>query len=167
MALTALVRYNMRERNPLAINSYPIRNGVKIYHGALVGISTIGVTDGRVVNWSDSSGALQFLGLAMLTQQVSAGSGTSGEATGDANGTVECPVMESGPILEQISVAGASAEQNVGDPVYATDEDTFTLTPTSNVGAVGRVTRYHSGTTCDVQLFSSQEYRALQEVGKV
>jgi hypothetical protein len=157
----------MRPVNPIAINSYPVRSGMTIYYGALVGISTVGVTDGRLVNWSSASGALRFCGIAQPTQQVSAGSGTSGQVTGNAAGTIECPVSEGGIILENVSVTGLSANQNVGDPVFATDENTFTLTQTSNVGAVGVISRYITGTRGDIQLYSKMEYNANENVGKV
>lgn len=167
MALTAPKRYSMRDQQPNAINSYPVRSGMTIYYGALVGLSTVGVTDGRLVNWSSGSGALRFCGIAQPTQQISAGSGTAGSATGNAAGTVECPVYEGGAILENVSVTGLSANQNVGDPVYASDENTFTLTATSNVGAVGVISRFITGTSGDIQLYSKQEYNAMENVGKV
>lgn len=158
MTLSAPVRYSMRDVQTIGYNSYPVRSGVTIYHGALVGLSTVGVTDGRLVNWSSGSGALRFIGLAIPNSPT---------VVGNAAGSVECPVLEGGVILEDVSVTGAESAQNVGDPVYASDENTFTLSATSNVGAVGVVDRYKSGTSCDVRLYSRMEYNALQEVGKV
>ena len=163
MALTAAKRYTMQNRNNEYIYSYPVRNGVTIYYGALVGISTIGVTDGRVVNWSSGSGALRFLGIAIPR-------GTRDQAdsvTGNSAGTVKCEVNEGGPTLENVAVTGLNSADDVGDPVYASDEDTFTLTPTSNVGSIGWVKKYVSSGRGDVQLFSANEYRANQDVGQV
>lgn len=167
MALTKPVKYGMRFTKPGDTSSFPVRSGTLIYYGALVGISTIGVTDGRLINWSSGSGALRFKGVAMCTQQTSPGSGVAGQVTGVASGSAECPVNTGGAILESVTVAGATSEQTVGDPVYASDENTFTLTPTSNVGAVGIVKRYISSGVVDVQLYSEMEYNANENVGKV
>ncbi len=160
MTLIAPVRYSMRDVQTIGYNSYPVRSGMTIYAGALVGIATVGVTDGRLVNWSSGSGALRFIGLAIPNSPT---------VVGNAAGSVECPVLEGGVILEDVSVAGAdtAGAQCVGDPVYASDENTFSLSATSNVGAVGVVDRYKSSTTCDVRLYSKMEYNAMENVGKV
>lgn len=163
MALSAAKRYSMRQRSPEEINSYAVRNGMTIYYGALVGISTVGVTDGRVVNWSSGSGALRFLGIA-----IPRGTRDNPESvTGNSGGTIKCEVYEGGAILENIPVTGLTSEQTVNDPVYASDDNTFTLTATSNVGAVGRVVKYRSNGYGDVQLYSAMEYMAMENVGKV
>jgi hypothetical protein len=156
MALSAAKRYSMRDLNPLAINSYPVRTSAVIYYGALVGISTIGLTDGRLVNWSSGSGAIDFLGIAIPATDY---------VTGNAGGTVECPVMEGGCILENVAVTGLNSADDVGDMVYASDNATFSLTPTSNVSAVGQVTRYRSSGYGDVEILSKQAYLAL-DAGK-
>lgn len=157
MALTAPVFYSMRERNPFAVNSYIVQNGETIYHGALVGVETVGVTTGRLVNWNSSSGDLRFKGIAIPNAASVVGT----------SGTVRCPVNEGGPVLESVAVTGATAQQNVGDSVYASDENTFTRTATANVGAIGEITRYISGTTCDVQLYTPQEYAGVDDYGQV
>jgi hypothetical protein len=162
-ALTAAKRYTMKQRNKEEINSYAVRTGQTIYYGSLVGISTVGVTDGRVVKWTSGSGALRFLGIAIPR-------GTRDQAdsvTGVAAGTVKCEVNEGGVTLEGVSVTGLTSEQTVNDPVYASDDQTFTLTATSNVGAVGRVTKYISSGVGNIQLYSSMEYMAMENVGKV
>ena len=169
MSLSAPVRYSTRPGNPYRVNSYKVRNGTKIYYGALVAISTVGVTDGKLVNWSSGSGALRFVGVAIPTQSLAAGNalGVAGEVTGNSAGTNECPVSEGGDLLENVSVTGATSAQVLGDPVYASDENTFTLTATSNVGAVGVVARYISSGKADVQLYSKMEYAAMEDVGQV
>lgn len=162
MALSRAQRYGMKQRAPEMINSYPVRNGEVIYYGALVGLSTVGLTDGRAVNWSDDSGDLRFAGIAIPR-------GTRDEpysVTGNSGGTVKVEVYEGGATLENVSVAGATSQAVLGDPVYAEDENTFTLTPTTNVGAIGRVARYISSGKADVQLFSAMEYMANEDVGQ-
>lgn len=162
-ALTAAKRYGMKGRNPEMINSYPIRNGQTIYYGSLVGISTVGVTDGRLVKWTSGSGALRFLGIAMIRGDRD----NPYSATGNSGGTVKGEVNEGGVTLENVDVAGATSQTALNEPVYASDDQTFSLTQTSNVGAVGRVARYISSGKCDVQLYSAMEYLAMQNVGKV
>jgi hypothetical protein len=163
MALTAAKRYSMKQRNPEMINSYPVRSGMTIYYGALVGLDTVNVNAGRLVNWNDNSGMLRFCGVAMprgtrdLPESV----------LGNAGGTIVCEVYEGGAILENVDVTNAVA-MSLGDPVYCEDEGpTFKLSATPNVGSVGRVSRYISAGKCDVQLWSSMEYAANQNFGKV
>lgn len=158
MALTAPAYYTMTDHNPLNRNSYPVRNGQTIYKGALVGISTVGVTDGRLVNWDADSGALDFLGIADPVANT---------AVGNSGGTVECPVVQGPVTLDNVAVTGANSADDVGDAVYASDENTFTLTPTSNVGAVGWLSRYVSSGRGNVTLFSPNEYRGVDDKGQV
>ena len=54
-----------------------------------------------------------------------------------------------------------------GVPVYASDENTFTVTATSNVGAVGELVRCDTAGIGDVRLFTPTEYLALESLGKV
>lgn len=49
-----------------------------------------------------------------------------------------------------LSVTGVTGVGDVGTTVYASDDDTFTLTSTSNT-AVGKIARYISGTKVDVE----------------
>ena len=156
MALTAAKRYRMIDKNPFNVNSYPVRSAAVIYYGALVGISTIGYTDGRLVNWSSGSAAIDFIGIAIPNTDY---------VTGNAGGTVECPVMEGGCILENVAVTGLNSADDVGDMVYASDNCTFSLSATSNVSAVGQVTRYRSSGYGDVEILSKQTYLAL-DAGK-
>jgi hypothetical protein len=165
MALTAPARYSNRVGASLTgQNPYRVKNAVRIYHGALVGIDP---NSGYIQNWSSGSAALiKFLGLAMPLENSVLGDTA-------ASPIVECPVNESGQILEGVTVAGAvaplggGATGRPGVPVYATDENTFTVTATSNVGAVGRLVRCTSAGVGDVQLFSPMEYLALESLGKV
>lgn len=156
MALSAAKRYSMRDINPFNVNSYQVRPSTTIYYGALVGISTIGYTDGKLVNWSSGSGAIDFIGIAIPNTDY---------VTGASAGTTECPVMEGGCILENVAVTGLNSADDVGDMVYASDNCTFSLTPTSNVSAVGQVQRYRSSGYGDVEILSKQAYLAL-DAGK-
>ncbi len=169
MALTKATIYGTKDEQPFGRNSYPVRSAMKIYYGALVGLSTVGSSDGRLVNWSSGSGALRFVGMAIPTQGEAIGNniGVAGEITGNAAGSRLCPVIEGGITLENVAITGLTSASLVGRPVYASDESTFTLTATSNVGAVGVVDRYISSGRGDLRLYSKMEYYAMENIGKV
>src|SRR5574337_60984 len=57
------------------------------------------------------------------------------------------------------STVDNSAVADEGSTVYASDDDTFTLTSTSNT-AIGKITRYISGTTVEVY-FEASSFRSI------
>jgi hypothetical protein len=175
MSLTAPVRYSNRPGVSLhAQNSYKVKPGVTIYAGALVGVDP---NSGYLQNWSSASAAnVRFRGIAMPVAATNvSGQTTPGAVIGSASlsPTPECPVNEGGVILEGVTVAGAKVPvfgSNSGQqsyPVYATDENTFTMTATLNVGAIGELVRCDVAGIGDVRLFTPQEYLALEAIGKV
>jgi hypothetical protein len=98
-----------------------------IYEGAAVGDNGSGYARPLVA-------ADPFLGFAESKVDNSAG------AAGDKN----VRVKTCGQIV--LSVTGVTGVGDVGEAVYASDDDTFTLTSTSNT-AIGKVARYISGTS--------------------
>tara|TARA_R100000808_G_scaffold9782_1_gene26541 strand:- start:3383 stop:3820 length:438 start_codon:yes stop_codon:yes gene_type:complete len=144
MALSADVIYETA--SPI-VQAVPALNGDICYAGALIAIDG----DGYAAPWADTAGYV-FAGLAMR------------QVTGDtsASPVPECEINTSGPILKKVAVTGSTGQTDVGVLVFATDDNSLELglTPT-NVKAVGRVSRWYSGTTCDVQLFTPAEYLAL------
>ena len=174
MALTAPIRYSNRAGVSITSqNSYIVKNQT-IYAGALVGIDP---NSGFLENWTSASAAnIKFRGLAMPIGATNvSGQTTANAVVGSPTSTPppECPVDESGTILEGVTVAGAvpalqgGATGKPGVPVYATDENTFTVTATSNVGAIGELVRCTVAGTGDVRLYTPQEYNALEALGKV
>ena len=175
MSLTAPARYSNRPGVSLhAQNSYKVRPSMTIYHGALVGIDP---NSGFLVNWSSGSAAnIKFRGVAMPVGATNvSGQTTPGAVIGSLTAPQpECPVNEGGVILENVTVAGAvvpvsggAVTGKTGVPVYASDENTFTVTATSNVGAVGELVRCDTAGIGDVRLFTPTEYLALEALGKV
>lgn len=67
--------------------------------------------------------------------------------TGHAAGAVSVPVKRRGVV--KLSVTGASAITDEGASVFATDDDTFTLTPSGT--RIGAVDKWLTGTTCMVR----------------
>jgi hypothetical protein len=127
-----------------------------IYHGALVVIDKATGTppaEGVLKNLDDLSGTLDwFVGVARPSTNY---------VTGDGS-TVWCPVDTSGSTIVHVAVTGVAGKPNIGDLVYATDENTLTLSSASNIKAVGVVDRYYGTTYIDVKLFTPMECMTYQ-----
>ena len=101
-----------------------------IYEGAAVGDNASGLA--RPLVAGDP-----FLGFAEATADNSAGAASAKNVRVRTEGQV------------QLTVVGAASAADVSEVVYASDDDTFTLTVGSNT-AIGKVSRWVSGTTCIV-----------------
>lgn len=110
-------------------NEFPVVASDIIYAGAAVSLNS--------GNAQPLVGAQPFAGFAEAKADNSTG----------AAGDVKVRVIERGKI--EVPVVGATGITNVGASVYASDDDTFTLTSTSNA-LIGTVARHVSGTTCVV-----------------
>lgn len=142
--LAANTFHKTRERGELR---FPVTNGVTLWVGSLVFHSD---STGLCVSWADLA-ANKFVGVA---KEKVVGTASNPEVT----------VNDTGLILEQITVTGISAIDDVGDLVYATNDNPndCTLTAATNQKAIGKVVKWHnSGTKCDVQLFTAAEHAAL------
>lgn len=111
-----------------------------IYEGAAVGENGSGYFRPLVA-------ADVFAGFAERQADNSAG----------AAGAINVRVKPRGRVI--LSVAGVTAVTDEGSTVYASDDDTFTLTSTSN-SAIGKIVRYISGTTVEVY-FEASSFRSL------
>ena len=111
-----------------------------IYEGAAVGENGSGYFRPLVA-------ADAFAGFAERQADNSAG----------AAGAVSVRVKTRGRVI--LSVAGVTAVTDEGSTVYASDDDTFTLTSTSN-SAIGKIVRHISGTTVEVY-FEASSFRSL------
>lgn len=112
-------------------NALPVIASDTIYGGAAVGDNGSGYARPLVA-------ADPFLGFAICKADNSAG----------AAGAVKVELFTEGVI--ELSVAGVTGVGDVGDAVYASDDDTFTKTSTSNT-KIGKILRFESGTKCMVQ----------------
>jgi len=144
MALSADVIY---ESASDVVQAVPAVNGDILYAGALIAINA----DGYAVPWADTTGN-NFMGVCMR------------QVTGDtsASPVPEAEINTAGMILKKVTIVNASSQTDVGILCYATDDNTLTLSSTSNVNAIGRCSRWYSSTTCDVDLFTPTEYMSLQ-----
>lgn len=143
--LTKDTIFATRSRKGIAIQA---KNAVQFYAGSLTGIDTN--ASGRAARWADTA-AFKFLGIA--NRQVLGNT--------SASPVPEVEVDMSGPILENVPVTGVTAVTDQGAKVYATSDNPgadLTLTPTTNVKAIGVIVRWRTSTRCDVKLFTPEEY---------
>ena len=158
MALTAPNVWTYRPRVPgHDCDAFLVQNNEVIYHGALVCVDkATGVgppAEGVLKNLDDLSGTLDwFVGVARPSTNY---------VTGDGS-TVFCPVDTSGATIVHVSVAGVTGTPDIGELVYATDENTLTLSVATYMKAVGVVERYYGTTYVDVKLFSQMECMTYQ-----
>ncbi len=160
MPLTERAGYE--ERPGQQLMSVPIAAAETIFDGALVEIANGGGDSGRALNWNGDTltgGGQFFAGIARITELTGISLAAGESKTGDTAGVEEVSIDVSGVVLRGITVAGTSAT-SVGFPVYASDENTFSITQTPGGNAVGLITRHITGTTVDVQLFSFGQYMA-------
>jgi len=118
------------------INELPVKGSTIIYEGAAVGLSS-GYARGLVAGDD-------FMGFAERQADNSSG----------ANGAINCRVISKG--LVELTISGV-AVTDVGQPVYASADGTFTLTQESN-SYIGKVYRYVKTNTA-VVAFIRQEYQ--------
>ena len=145
MALSASVVYETRSRGS---KSMVVAVSEVIYNGALVGTNAAGL----LINWDDSAATLRFEGIA--------NDGANDSVTGSAN-LEEMVVDDTGAILRAVTVANVTGDQtDVNSAVYASDENTFDVSATTNTQPIGRIVRFVTATTFDVQLLTSAEYEA-------
>lgn len=101
-----------------------------IYQGAAVGDNGSGVARPLVA-------ADVFLGFAFAKADNASGSA----------GDIDVELRLAGEV--ELSVTGVTGVGDIGETVYATDDDTYTLTA-SGASAIGKIVRWVSGTTCVV-----------------
>jgi hypothetical protein len=121
-------------------NELPVIASDIIYEGAAVGDNGSGLARPLVA-------ADPFLGFAKERCDNSAGAASARNVK----------VFERGKI--ELNVTGVASADDVGQTVYASDDDAFTLTSSGN-SAIGKVARWVSGTRC-VVYFEGVQVRSL------
>lgn len=130
MATLATDKYRVMELTGMhpEYNEIPVIAADIIYGGAAVGDNASGLARPLV--------ALDpFLGFCDERADNSAGAASA----------ILVKVKEQG--FAKLAVVGATGTADVGEPVYAIDDDSFTLTALNNT-PIGKVKRWISGTTC-------------------
>ena len=138
--MTTLAVNKARPFELAEIQEVPVIASDIIYEGAAVGDNASGLA--RPLVAGDP-----FLGFAERQADNSAGAASAINVRVRTRGFVVIPVT------------GASSTADVSETVYASDDDTFTLTAGSNT-AIGKVARWVTSTTC-VVYFEALPVRSL------
>lgn len=146
----ALSAETVREYGTRSQEFHVVKNGITLYSGALVGLDR---SVGRVTTWADD---LNYLFLGIAKPETTSKLGVSGA-------TVFCPVDTSGSIIRKVAVTGVTALTDLGKRVYASDDNTLTLTASTKALHVGVIIRWYSSTTCDVRLLTPAEYELIRQ----
>ena len=129
MATLAVDKQRVFELDDISTSEIPAIATDIIYNGAAVGESSSTGT-GRPLVAGDN-----FLGFCIERCDNSAGAASAKNIKVRDKGVVK------------LSVTSVSSTADVGDTVYASDDDTFTKASTSN-SAIGKIVRWITGTTC-------------------
>jgi hypothetical protein len=119
MALTESKNYVHVDGNR---EHYPVANGQTIFKGAAVTINSSGFLTNLATNG-------KFAGFALE------------DAVGNASNSVQCQVLRKGAYW--LPVTGATITSNQGTLVYASDNNTFTTTASTNL-LMGAVRKFNS-----------------------
>lgn len=138
--MTTLAKDKPRAFGVGDFNELPVIASDIIYEGAAVGDNGSGLARPLVA-------ADPFLGFAKEQCDNSQGAASARNVK----------VFERGKI--ELDVTGVASADDVGETVYASDDDTFTLTAGSN-SAIGKVARWVLGTRC-VVYFEGVQVRSL------
>lgn len=138
--MTTLAKNSPRKFELGNENDLPVIASDIIYEGAYVGENGSGY-------FRPLQGGDPFAGIA--TRKADNSSGSAGD--------INVPVRQRGRI--QAAVTGVTAVTDEGSAVYATDDDTLTLTA-SGGSAVGKIVRWISGTTCIIE-FEAASVRSI------
>ena len=119
------------------------------YENALVGFSP---ATGLVQPHATGTVSVPVVPIGICTQRRTIG----------ASSSIRIPVNTEGLLVKNGTVTGASAATNNGRLVYCStdDLDDMTLTAVANDIPIGYISRWVTGTTCDVKLYSYDEQMA-------
>lgn len=147
MALTASA--TVYPRGIASFGSWAVLSGATIYKGALLGLV---VGTGTVTNYDDAAGHL-LVGIA------------DGSVSSAAAGT-KIQVRTITSAIFSATVTGTTAATDNGKEIYATDENTYTLTrPSDDALPVGIVLFWVTSTTCHILVFGVTESAVLALAG--
>ena len=140
MALTADTARNLVPAGPDSVNDLPVLTNTLIYQGSIVG-SSAGYARGCVAGD-------KFMGINQ-----------HGQANNNpgASGAILVRVVTKG-VWRGMAITGASGVADFGKNVYASADDTLTLTPGSNT-FIGRICRYDPDTTKFDVAFEAESHR--------
>ena len=155
------------ERPPLYI-AVPVGLNERIFDGALVAIAAFGSNDSLAINWTDTVTGQShfFMGIARVTAETGVTPAAGESVIGNTASSIEVSIDISGLFLRNVEI-GNVVGTDVGELVYATDENTFdgAATPGANpVGWIARLTTIATPSIGDVKLFTPGEFRAHRQI---
>lgn len=129
------------------VSKHVVKTNEDVYQGTFAAVS---LTTGLVENADDVNDLVN----GAIFKDDSIDGRPLDNKTGDGSVTW---TLSWGKRIPSYPVTGASAVTDFGKLVYATDNQTLTLTRPSAGSPVGRVVRYISGTNCEIQMFTLME----------
>jgi len=149
MALSAAAQITTHGAD--SYGEFVVTSGSTLYKGALVGMVQ---GTGTIQGYDDAAGHIP----------IGYMSGPGNSVVGD--GTLKAQVNLRGDVLKSQTVTGAAAATDNFAELYATDDNTFTLTrPADDAAVVGIVLFWRTGTTCDILLLNVHASVALGLAG--
>lgn len=159
MALSAATKRLVSRASGLSVQ---IANSAVVYAGGFAQLRgpDHATSQGYAAPYNDEKGAI-FAGLFESANGLTS-------ATGDtsASPVPEAAIDVDPQVLRRIAVTGAASRGDIGKPVYATDDNTLSLTRPTNGTPVGMVVEWHTSTTCDVLLFGLAVQAAIDLGGQ-
>ncbi len=116
-------------------NDIPLVSGAKVYEGSAISVNSAGYAH------------------ALTAGEVFAGHAIEGiDNTNGTNGALSVRVRAEVPYRAEVTLSGV-AQTNVGDKVYMSDDNTYTLSSGSSAVLVGICIRYVTTNTCVVEFY--------------
>lgn len=156
----ALTRDTQRPIKGAKTYSFQVGNTLTVFTGSYVALNEAGFL--RVATFAAGE---KLLGRLLPTPNPNALGTTPLVGDTAAAVPIEGTVALEGEVLLQVAVTGVTAIANLGDMVYATDDDVLTLTRPARGLPFGVVIRFHTGTTVDVLRFGFETLAAISMGG--
>jgi hypothetical protein len=125
-------------------------SGTTLYRASLGAVVTDGTTaaGGRIRPFSSASDRALLGFRDVYPKDRAAGEGADGAA-------IRAVIADDDGYRFQLAVTGVAGTKDVGKEVFATDDNTFTLTRAANAVSYGTVVEHVSGTTCWVERWTA------------
>jgi len=151
--------------DPTSVLTRSFKDDVSRFEGTIKSAEALVI--GGLIAVNQSTGKVQFMDDAQYLMPVGVAvkqkDGDNDNLTGDAGGTYGV-VTRAGIVLENVSVTGASAITDLFKLVYATDGQVMSLTRPTTGLPIGFVKKWNATTYCNVQLFSLEGQRILNNI---
>jgi hypothetical protein len=148
---------NLAKKGLLQSQAYPVKSGQSIVQGALAVVEATGYLYNLTAALAAQGGSKVVVFVQDGSENNNATtpsvdgsiSGDRNECSGLSNGEKTCRTGWDIGVFRLDSISGLT-QANIGDTVYATDNNTFNVT--GDGLAIGYITEYNSATSCWIQL---------------